>query len=458
MVPPSAERRDLASDLDEHANSLRDDPLYLGRCQVDTPSSLVQLVWQQVSVRRPEVDLVVDFGAGDGRFAEGGRFGRYLGYEVDARRFTTRTPRECVQIVGQCAFSHDHRNADVCVGNPPYVRNQDLPTGWRQMAAAEIQARTGVVLSGLANAWQYFLMLGLWSVHDKGLVAQVLPFEWVSRPASGAIRRYIDSNGWSVDVYRLRDGIFEGVLTAASVTIIDKLGPSGWRFHDFDDDDQLGTLSSPTGTDSDVLGYTPVREPKAPRAKRGLSPGTQQVLTLTEGERVHAGLHIRSDVVRCVTSLRHTPADLGVLDQSAFEKHFVSSGAKCWLIRTDREPSARLQGYLAGVDSGDYQTATCLEREDWWRFAMPVDKPQLLVAQAFKGAAPKVVVNDVGALPVGGVAGIYNVHPDVQDAMVAVLTEADLASQLVPYAKQMRKLEINQINSLLSAVPLLRDA
>ena len=436
--------------VDRHAAALRSDPLYLDRCQVDTPPYLVALAWDQVNARRDHVATVVDFGAGDARFSEFGTFESYTGYEVDARRCAHVKPRPNVTMIERCAFSHRDQGADVCIGNPPYARNQDLPAGWRQMAASEVLERTGVSLSGLANAWQYFLMLALWSVKHDGLVVQVLPFEWVSRPAVAPIRRYIDAHRWSVDVYRLADGVFDSVLTAASITVIDKKAMSGrWRFHELRADGLPKRLSTPTGAATGVLPYRSMRSGTGPRAKRGLSPGTQQVLTLTEGERVHAGLRVQTDVVRCVTSLRPIPADVDVLSVAAFDEHLLSMGAKCWLIRTDREPSSRLRAYLDAVDSATYETATCLGREAWWRFAMPQATPRVLVAQAFKGNAPKAVINDVGAVAVGGVAGIYDVDDEQAAVLIRQLAQLKLHERLVPYAKQMHKLEINQLNALL---------
>lgn len=446
--------RQAVAVVDHHAATLRNDPLYLDRCQVDTPSHLVGLVWDQVQARRPHIGSVVDFGAGDARFARAGWYDTYLGYEVDTARCRQIRRAKNMRVLPKCAFSHQSQDADACVGNPPYVRNQDLPTGWRQMAAEEVLHRTGVSLSGLANAWQYFLMLALWSVKADGLVAQVLPFEWVSRPAAEPIRRYIEANGWSVDVYRLHDGIFAGVLTAASITIIDKRGGPRWRFHDLNADGRIRHLASPTGAAAGVLRYTAARDDELPRARRGLSPGTQRVLTLSEGERVHAGLHIRRDVVRCVTSLRLVPTELKQLTDDAFNRYYVATGAKCWLIRTDRDPSTRLLDYLSALDEVSYQTATCLGRDEWWRFPMPLEVPQILIAQAFKGVSPKVVLNDVGAHAVGGVAGIYRIDRDEGLRIIDELPTLSLHDRVVPYAKQMRKLEINQINSLLGS---LRD-
>lgn len=435
------------SDLDRHTAALRADSLYLDRCQVDTSPEVVSAVWSLIRKRRSPGGSVVDFGAGDGRFARGGSFDEYVGYEIDGSRVAESIPANA-QIVNGCAFSHTASDADICIGNPPFVRNQDLPEGWRRMAAREIETRTGVRLSGLANAWQYFFMLGLSSVGSRGLVAQIIPYEWVSRPSAAPIREYIRSKGWAVDVYRLPEDTFKDVLTAASITLVDKQRKADWGFFDLEPGSTATPLDSETADLEGPIRYTPARDGSV-RAKRGLSPGSQRALVLTEGMRVHAGLEIGRDVVPCVTSLRRMPSGTAALDERAFEELYVGAGARAWLVRTDTAPSRRLAGYFESVDATLYQTSTCLGRDPWWCFSMPTELPQVLISQAFKGARPKIVSNRVGALPIGGVAGIYGLGEQGVGHLIEAFGELDLRNRLVPYAKQMLKLEVNQINSLL---------
>lgn len=146
--------------------------LYLDRCQVDTPGDVVSKVWKHIGERRPfPVGKVVDFGAGDARFAKDENYGEYLGYEIDPGRTPCDSLPKQAYLFHQCAFSEEINDAGVCIGNPPYVRNQDLPVGWRQQVTDSLFERTEVRLSGLANAWQYFLLLGLASTKPDGLVA-----------------------------------------------------------------------------------------------------------------------------------------------------------------------------------------------------------------------------------------------------------------------------------------------
>ena len=306
--------------------------LYLDRCQVDTPDLLVQRVWKEVLIRRLEPGKVVDFGAGDGRFAQFGRFNRYVGVEIDGERCSVAAFPKNARLIHSCAFSVDICDADVCIGNPPYVRNQDLPVGWRQTAGTILKERSGVVLSGLANAWQYFFLLSITSAKADGLIALVIPYEWVSRPSASAIRTFIQENKWNVDVYRLLDSSFSRVLTTSSITIVDKASRDGrWRYFEQQVDGSFKTLPGVTNAKSGLVAYYKRgRTPEtAITVRRGLSPGTQKVLTLTDGERVRLGLQVDRDVVPCVTTLRYLPSGALKLDKEVFNRYYVRPGKKC---------------------------------------------------------------------------------------------------------------------------------
>jgi hypothetical protein len=428
--------------------------LYLDRCQVDTPSGLVAATWKHVTSLRAKLDLVVDFGAGDGRFAESGKYGKYLGYEIDRSRWTgVLLPRNAM-IRNQCAFSETITNANLCIGNPPFVRNQDLPLGWRQNASALLEKRTGVKLSGLANAWQYFFLLSLASTKSNGLVALVIPYEWVSRPAAKPLRDYIKRQGWDVSVYRLIDTTFDSVLTTSSIAIVDKASRKGrWHYYE---ESAAGTYSSLASPSGDIRGTIPYLSRskvnrERPHAIRGVSPGTQKVLTLTDGERVRSGLKIGRDVVPCVTTLRVLPTHIKRLDEKSFKAFYQSTGQKCWLIRTDRAPPKALNAYLNAVPENQYQTSTCLERDEWWRFKMP-PIPAALMSMSFQGQFPKGVENILGARAVGGVCGVYNASRRQIKQITCSFGGIDIRARIVAHSNGLRKIEINQINALFDEV------
>lgn len=425
--------------------------LYLNRCQVDTPTGVVEAVWNHIAERRQRVAKVVDFGAGDGRFARSGQYDTYIGYEIDRDRSRESDLPPGAILIHQCAFADVIEDADVCIGNPPYVRNQDLPKGWRERAAVVIRERTGVAISGLANAWQYFALLALASTKNDGLVALVIPFEWVSRPSARALRDYIHLKGWAVSTHRLRDETFHGVLTTSSITLIDKRDLSGkWQYFEEHQDGKYRSLPSPSGTAAGVLTYakrSSSRSDSPNFVRRGLSPGTQEILTLSEGERVRFGLQVDLDVVPCVTSLRSLTADCLMLTKKVFNLQFRDKGMKCWLIRTDRQPSSRLKAYLDGVPRAKRETKTCSQREEWWKFTMP-QKPSLFVASGFRGPHPKIVLNDVHALAVGAVFGVYGLTKGRAMSFAKHLRSLDLTGCIVSHSNGLKKLEPRQLTSL----------
>ena len=425
--------------------------LYLDRCQVSTPHHVVDMLWTKVRKMRPEIGLVVDFGAGDGRFSKFGTYNKYVGYEIEINSNAIENLPKNAILKHQCAFSTIPHKADLCVGNPPYVRNQDLPLGWRDIASNVLAQRSGLKISGLANAWQYFLLLSLISTDSNGLVALIIPYEWVSRPSVKVIRDFIKANNWEVSVYRLKDETFSRVLTSSSMTIIDKKKSSGkWRYYGETHEGKFIRLKSESGNKAGVITHSSrAQDESTPYAKRGLSPGTQKVLVLTEGERARLGLRIKQDVVPCVTSLRHVDLRTKRLNERTFNQLYRYSGSKCWLIRTDKTPSRSLRAYLDNVSESSYQTATCLKREEWWKFTMPVI-PNFVLSTGFTKTRPKFLINDHQVRAVGGVCGIYNVPKKRTRLIAHHLSELDLSGKIVPHSHGLKKLEINQINTILN--------
>ena len=424
---------------------------YLDRCQIDTPQTIIDATWAHIKLLRDSVGKVVDFGAGDGRFAKGRTYQEYVGYEIDEARCKGVCLPDNAKLLNRCAFSDEVSDADICIGNPPFVRNQSLPTSWQLHISSVLYRRTGIAVSGLSNAWQYFFFQSLASLKDDGLSALIIPYEWVYRPSARALRDYIRGHRWNVKVYRLSDTIFENVLTTSSITIVDKARKNGvWEYYEETSDGRYHPLKSPTGAEPGVIKYLRRKQvrPCDPTATRGLSPGTQKVLTLTEGERVRSGLQIGRDVVPCVTSLRQLPIKTKDLYDHTFQQYFRNQGRKCWLIRTDAEPSSALRHYIDAVPSSDYQTATCLKRATWWKFTMP-HTPSMLIAQGFKGRYPKAVRNIVQARAVGGVCGIYNVDDNQICRIADGLRRMDLRKKVVAHSNGFRKIEINQLNTLL---------
>jgi hypothetical protein len=420
------------------------------RCQVETPRDIVRVLWAIARQQRHGAvfSRVADLGAGDARFAaETTAYRSYVGVERDERKVPAVLPPGASVEIGD-ALKWGGRGYDLCVGNPPYIRHHHLDPRWREEVLLSFVDSHGVRLKRTANAFVLFLMQALRCTRDDGLVVQLVPFEWVTRPSAKELRDFIRENRWAVTVLRFNAAIFPRVLTTASITVIDKRAHGGaWRYGEIGANGEIRPLKQPSGSSRKVLGY-------APRAAnqyglRGLSPGGQDIFVLTEGERLHFSLKRRIDVVRCVSSLRHLPLDLSLLDDKAFERYFVLAGKRCWLIRSDRpQISAELNAYLRYVGDRWKAYSTCTNRTTWWRYvAHPA--PQLLFASGFVGRSAKVLVNEVGAIAVGAVYGVFTAGSKSPRAVAEKLRRYDFVSRVVSHSNNLKKVEVRQLNAAL---------
>lgn len=426
----------------------RENSYDLPRSKVDTPVEIVRLFWRIVHKYRQHFSSVLDLGAGDGRFAfGGGRFDEYVGVELDSDKEPARDLPKSARMSYECVFQHEKEGYSACVGNPPYARHHDIEPGWRDEIAKRICESTGYGVNQTCNLYVYFLFLALLKSCRDGLVAMIIPYEWVARPASLPLRNYINEHGWQVDTYRFSEPIFHSVDTTASISIIDKRKSNGlWNFFGINKAGYVTKLPGMTGSNDPLLDYSGRGEIWA---MRGMSPGTQKVFTLSESERIDAGLSI-NDVYRCVTSLRDVSTGLSNLTQEQFKRQFVDNGLKCWLIRSDGQHlSDQLHSYLVGIPERLRSTSTCLNRTPWYRYRL-FDPPDLLVSSGFVGSSPKSLVNSVGAYAVGAVHGVYNVPIEIRDTLQVFLARSKVSTRVVAHSGKLRKLEIRQLNTILN--------
>lgn len=428
-------------------------PSHLKRCQVETPPDVVELVWTLVrQMRVGEVfESVLDLGAGDGRFSWAqGAYGRYIGIERDPQKAVNAKLPSGAEIIVADAFSVSRAEHDLCIGNPPYIRHHGLDPVWRDRAIRSLLRNGGPSMKKTANAFVLFLAQALLKTRSDGLVAQVVPYEWVTRPSASELRDFISEKGWDVYVYRFDVDIFPTVLTTASITLIDKRGTQGrWTFGQIGRNGDIKRVAHPSGTRSRVLPYE--NADASLRAIRGLSPGGQDIFVLTEEQRLFYGLKKRRDVRPCIVSLRPLDPEADVLDDALFESEFVYAGRPCWLIRSDREKvSDELAAYLIAVGDRWERYSTCKTRKVWSRYR-PHPVPAVLVASGFTGKAPKVLVNSVAAIAVGSVYGIVCEHAVPSPRKIATaLRGFNFQRRLVHHANELKKLEVRQVNAVLA--------
>lgn len=426
---------------------------HLQDCQVETPHEIVDLVWRIACAARASGKFgnVIDLGAGDARFAaKSSAYRKYTGIEMDRTKANSLTLPKNANVIVADAMSWEGSGYGLCIGNPPYIRHHNLDPKWRTTVLNRIAERSGVELKQTANLFILFLMQGLLSTHDKGLVVQLIPFEWVTRPNAAELRAYIDSKKWNVTVYRFNVDIFPTVLTTASITVIDKASSGGqWKFAEIGKDGLTKELKHPSGHSEEVLTYKKKRDENL-YCLRGLSPGGQDIFVLTEEERLHFSLRKNRDVIPCVTSLRAVPIEAHDLTTEMFKQHFIDAGRRCWLICSHKDTiSSELKNYLSSVGDRWTNYATCVIREVWWRYKSH-PKPLLLVASGFVGTAPKVLVNSIGAIAAGSVYGVISLGDTVADQLAAGIRAYDFEKRVVSHSNNLKKVEVRQLNTVLA--------
>lgn len=134
-------------------NVHRERPNYdLRASQVEMPQRVVKFFWELVHGHRHRLGTVLDMGGGDGKFASYGHFVRYEGVEIDSARITDKRPRKNASVVQGCVFAQPHQAYDACIGNPPYLRHQDIESPWKERTLEMLSAELDVELSGQLNS------------------------------------------------------------------------------------------------------------------------------------------------------------------------------------------------------------------------------------------------------------------------------------------------------------------
>lgn len=420
------------------------------RCQVATPLDIVKLLWSVAHEARGDSPFcsVIDLGAGDARFVAHGRYLSYVGIESDRTRAPTSILPSNAKLIYKDAMRVGKGGYDLAIGNPPYIRHHHLEPVWRDETIERLRKSGGPRLKSTANLFVMFLLQALLQTKSDGLVVQLIPFEWVTRPSAAELRDYIREKGWSVRVLRFNADIFPTVLTTASITVIDKSAQGGdWTFGTIERDGAITDTSNPSGSGEAVLPYG--KRSERVHALRGLSPGGQDIFVLTEEQRLFHGLRKRRDVMPCATTLRTVPFGLDVLDRESFEEMYVSAGRACWLIRSDKAIlSPELERYLKNVGTAWKKYSTCTIRSVWWQYRNHVI-PQLLVSSGFVGKSPKILVNEIGAMAVGSVYGVHHEVALASRPLAERLRRYDFRKRVVSHANDLRKIEVGQLNTVL---------
>ncbi len=154
--------------------------------QVFTPQAIVECMLKLVRNR----GRVLEPACGDGAFLK--HFPDALGIEIDPRHAPAGA-----EVMNFFELPEDERFATI-IGNPPYVRYQDISSGTRRLAR-------GSVLDGRANLYLFFIEKCLRHLEPDGELIFITPRDLLKATSAVPLNRLLHAAGTITDFIDLGD-------------------------------------------------------------------------------------------------------------------------------------------------------------------------------------------------------------------------------------------------------------
>lgn len=440
---------------------------------VYTPPSLVEPMISWVLSRKPE--LVVDAGAGSGRFSVGVARSRYapsiIAVEIDpVASILTRAAFHSIRFtratVVQADFTTltlpDIGGKTAFVGNPPYVRHHDISPkakAWAQVTARQL----GLSISGLAGLHAYFFLASAALGRDGDTGCFVTSSEWLDVNYGATIRDLLLGRLGGQAIHFLEPAAlpFEQTATTAAITCFEVgASPKSMRLRRVKKISDLAPLKGGRTVSrerlSEAARWTPLVLAKRHvpdgfvelgelcRVHRGSVTGSNAVWVTASNDNALPNdvlypavtrareLFDAGDVLKDDRSLRRVidlPEDLDVFDSDS--RHVIEA----FLRKAKR----------AGVPDG--YIARC--RRAWWAIGLRPAAPILATYMARR--PPAFVRNLAGARHINIAHGLYprvDLPPRALDRLAESLRSSVSVSQGRTYAGGLTKFEPKEMERL----------
>jgi predicted RNA methylase len=343
------------------------------------------------AVREPN-ERILDPSCGDGAFlAEARALGaRVTGVDIhrpsldDARRNVPDARLVHADFFDYCSRGE---RFDTIVGNPPFIRYQQLAHRDKIVRMADA---AGASLSSLANAWAPFAVLASRMLRPGGRMALVIPREALFVNYGREVFRYLRENFRDVRVETLEGFHFEDALQKVALLLCDGAGESGraaeevsWRARELD----RKTLQAYQELSKNFVPLSTVA-----RVKLGIVTGDKDFFVLDRESIRHWNIPKRN----LLPVLDSTPKSLRVTstDQS--------------LLWTE-DPSA-VRRYLAyGESKGVSKRYKCRIRTPWHRLNLGVKPDAFLTYLVYD--RPRLASNEADAYCTNNFHGVYTPEP-----------------------------------------------
>ncbi|MCB9862526.1 MAG: N-6 DNA methylase [Phycisphaerales bacterium] len=444
--------------------------------QVFTPPTVAAWMTAWACARQPK--RILEPSVGEGVFVDAierqlldqpGWRPRVDAHEVDEalRRKLLATRRDVELRLSATDFVLDNstRGYDACVANPPYVRHHSLR--YDEATYRRFDALVGERISRMTNLYGLFL-LRIWErLADDGRAAVIVPAEWLNADFGRPLKRFLLSENAIDGVVFFEDDalVFDGALTTAVILLLrrgrrnaepirtavlqDAAALSQLRFDNMRAVD-AATLD-PARKWSNLLA-NPGSDRESPEATgtladvaicmRGIATGANDYFTLTEPQRIEAGLDM-SDLKPCITKANHAPTnDFGSSDLEKLR----AAAQKAWLL-DPREPVCEaVERYLArGRARGIHERYLPSHRPVWYRPEKRAAAP--IWAPVFVRGRFRFIRNSARAMNLTAFHGLYPRRADLLsiDLLLEYLwsdaAQRAISAQSRIYGGGLRKLE-----------------
>jgi tRNA1(Val) A37 N6-methylase TrmN6 len=127
---------------------------------------------------------------------------------------------------------------DVVVGNPPYVKFQDLKENQR----ADLNRNWRTLKRGTYNLYFAFFELGLNLLHENGSLGYITPNNYFTSLAGVDLRRHLSENRFITKIIDFNHLKIFDAQTYTAITFLDKKGKDHFEFDRFDEKKDLELL------------------------------------------------------------------------------------------------------------------------------------------------------------------------------------------------------------------------
>lgn len=359
---------------------------------------------------------------------------------------------------------------DALIVNPPYSRHHDIDAGVKAEVHEQLEIELGLKLSRLAALHVLFLVRALQISTDDARLAFITPSDWLDVNYGRAVKGYLLDVAQVEAIVVLDETrlFFDGVLTTAAITFIDKgRRNEKTRMIRLGDKlpapmDVLTALDAENSSSRELVqlsqdfkwsrprGAQPhgTRLGDLARIRRGIATGDNRFFVISEARRRERGISL-ADVERCATSPRQFEGDR--LDEETFDR--LPDQVPRWVIQATDPTAEKAQSPIGRyLRWGRRRRKTHLRylasrRAPWYALERRADCPILF--SYFNRARPRFVRNTAGAVPLNNwliIEPKSGVSPDkLHRALTKEAVLGQLGARARVYGSGLWKLEPSEL-------------